>query len=39
MQESEMQRLAGLMAEAIKGQIVGEAVQMLRTDFPELHYV
>jgi glycine/serine hydroxymethyltransferase len=39
MQENEMQRLAGLMADAIKGQKVGDAVQTLRTDFPELHYV
>jgi glycine hydroxymethyltransferase len=39
MQENEMQRLAGLMADAIKGQEVGDAVQTLRTDFPELHYV
>lgn len=38
MQENEMQRLAGLMAAAIKGQKVGDAVQTLRTDFPELHY-
>jgi glycine hydroxymethyltransferase len=39
MQENEMQRLAGLMADAIKGQKVGDAVQTLRTDFPEFHYV
>ena len=39
MQEADMQRLAGLMADAIKGQTVKDALQALRAEFVELQYV
>jgi glycine/serine hydroxymethyltransferase len=39
MQESDFQRLADLIAEALKGRHVGEAVQALRREFSTLHYV
>lgn len=35
----DMQRLAVLMAEAIKGKVVRDAVQTLREEFPTLQYV
>jgi glycine hydroxymethyltransferase len=38
MQERDMQRLAGLLADAIKGKQVREPVHALRADFPTLHY-
>jgi glycine hydroxymethyltransferase len=39
MRESDMQRLATLMRDAIKGQQVQEAVHALRAEFQTLHYV
>lgn len=39
MKEPEMQRLAALMADAIKGQTVQDAVRTLRGEFLDLHYV
>lgn len=39
MQEADMQRLAGLMADAIKGQTVKDALQALRAEFVALRYV
>ncbi len=39
MREADMQRLAGLMADAIKGQPVQDAVRAERAEFCTLHYV
>jgi glycine hydroxymethyltransferase len=39
MHETEMQRLAELMADAIKGKEVKNAVHALRAEFLTLHYV
>jgi glycine hydroxymethyltransferase len=39
MQESDFQRLADLIADALKGRHVGEAVHALRREFSTLHYV
>jgi glycine hydroxymethyltransferase len=39
MQERDFQRLAGLIADALKGLQVGEAVHALRREFSTLHYV
>lgn len=39
MREGDMQRLATLMRDAIKGQQVQEAVRALRAEFQTLHYV
>ena len=39
MQEADMQRLAGLMADAIQGKMVKGAVHALRAEFLTLHYV
>ncbi len=38
MKEREMQRLAELLAGAIKGSNVKAEVNKLRTDFPEMQY-
>jgi len=39
MREGDMQRLAGLMADAIKGKTVIDAVHTLRASFQRLEYV
>ncbi len=39
MKEADMQRLAGLMADAIKGKTVKDAVRALRAEFSALQYV
>jgi glycine hydroxymethyltransferase len=39
MREADMQRLAGLMADAIQGKTVKDAVHALRAEFLTLHYV
>jgi len=39
MREGDIQRLAGLLADAIKGKVVKDAVQALRASFSTLQYV
>jgi hypothetical protein len=39
MREDAMQRLAGLLADAIKGKMVTDAVQALRASYSTLQYV